>query len=75
MTDDVENLVLEHLRQIRASIEKLAGDVADIKIRVGSLEEHVSLIHADLASMNRRLDRLDSRVDRIERRLELNEAT
>jgi predicted nucleic acid-binding Zn-ribbon protein len=60
MTSDVENLVLEHLRAIRA-------DVSDVKVRMTSLEENT-------AAMNRRLDNMDRRIERIEKQLELVEA-
>ena len=43
MTDNVENLVLEHLRHIREKVDRIADDVADLKTHAGSLEEHVSL--------------------------------
>ena len=34
MTDEVENLVLEQLRLIRASLQKVEFDVADLKVRL-----------------------------------------
>lgn len=74
MTENVENLVLEHLRHIRGKVDKIADDVADLKLRVGSLEEHAALLHTDNAALAVRLDRLDSRVDRLERRLDLRES-
>lgn len=78
MTDNVENLILEHLRVIRGDVSKLVNAVDDLRIRIGSLEEHVagmrrdmSLLHGDIAITHKRLDGLESRVERIEKRLEL----
>jgi predicted nuclease with TOPRIM domain len=41
----------------------VAADVRELKIRMTAVEENI-------ASLNRRFDRLEARVDRIERRLE-----
>ena len=65
MTDEVENLVLEHLRAIRADVADVRRDVRDIKTRLSSLENQVvqmhksvAFIHEDLAGVNVRLDSL-----------------
>ncbi|HEX4156892.1 MAG TPA: hypothetical protein VHY79_00315 [Rhizomicrobium sp.] len=67
MTDDVTNLVLEHLRHIRGKVDATALDIDDLKTRMTAVEIQVS-------AMNRRMDRLDERTARIERRLELADA-
>ena len=67
MTENVEHLILEHLKYLRSTVDRLAEDSHDIKARLTNVEEN-------LAGVNRRLDRLDQRVDRIERRLELTNA-
>ena len=41
----------------------MVDDVRELKIRMTAVEENI-------ASLNRRFDRLEARVDRIERRLE-----
>lgn len=66
MSDEPDNLVLRMLRNIDAKLERVAEDVADIKIRVTSLE-------VALAGVNRRMDRMETRLDRIERRLGLTD--
>ena len=48
MTDNVENIVLEHLRAIRADIGAIRHDIADMKLRLGSLEEHVAGLRRDI---------------------------
>ena len=36
--DNVENLILEHLRAIRTDIGSIKDDVRELKLRVGNLE-------------------------------------
>jgi ubiquinone biosynthesis protein UbiJ len=38
MTESVENLILEHLRAIRADVAAVREDVREIKQRLSSLE-------------------------------------
>jgi len=64
MTADPDNLVLEHLRHIRKTVDVGPEDLHDLKIRLTHIEEN-------LAMANRRLDRVESRLERIERRLDL----
>jgi len=66
--DEPDNLVLQLLRRIDQKTDRLIDDVADLKVRMTSMEE-------GLAGVNRRLDRVDARIDRIERRLELADAS
>ena len=64
---DADNVVLEHLRAIRATQDRHTEMLLELKTRVGFLEEQY-------ASISRRVDRIDDRMDRIERRLGLIEA-
>ena len=50
MTDNVENLILEHLRAIRTDIGVIRDDITDMKLRVSSLEEHMAGMRCDLGS-------------------------
>jgi hypothetical protein len=61
------NLVLEHLKAVRASGERVENDIRDIKFRLSQLEE-TALHHT------RRFDRLDERLLTIEKRLGLLDA-
>jgi hypothetical protein len=74
MTEDTTNLVLEHLRPIRASQERMELDVGEMKSRVSVLEQTTGQILNSLGTMNQRMDRSDERLSRIERRLDLIEA-
>jgi predicted nuclease with TOPRIM domain len=67
MSTPAENLVLEHLRHIRASVDMLREDMRDLKTRVTNVEEN-------LTAVQRRLDRIDDRLDRVEKRLDLVDA-
>lgn len=64
MSPSTENLVLEHLRAIRTTVDRLADDMQEVKSRLGTLE-------MQYASISTRLDRMDERVSRIEKRLGL----
>lgn len=33
-----ENIVIEHLRHIRAKVDQIADDITDVKLRMSSLE-------------------------------------
>jgi len=81
MADNVENLILEHLRLIRTDIGGIREDVREIKQRLTSLEsalaglrrDNVNL-YGDVIDQQSRYDRLVERVERIERRLGLADA-
>jgi hypothetical protein len=75
MTDNTENLVLEHLRAIRTTQDFHSQELQDIKQRITSLESHVALLHGDFSNQSRRMDRIEQREERIERHLELHDNT
>ena len=75
---DMSELVLEHLRGIRASVDAVRVDVAEIKVRLLGVEQGINVLHQDVSNLRSivgeqgaRLDRLSLRVERIEQRLEL----
>jgi len=80
MPEKVENLVLEHLRAIRAGQDRLETEMRAIKERMTAVETGLNGVRRDLvalaeadARLQLTVDRLSDRVDRIERRLELRE--
>lgn len=80
MTDNVENLVLEHLRALRADMARMERKQDETITRLGRLEVAVAGVRRDIAHTDEgaaeqsvRLDHLADRIDRIERRLELRE--
>ena len=74
MTDNVESLILEHLRHIRSKMEAVSLDMSDIKSRVSSLEETQGQLLGMMGGLGKRMDRFDERLGRIERRLDLENA-
>ena len=77
MTDDT-NLVLEHLRHIRARADKIDLGIEEVKTRLTTLEagqgailSHIGHQATTSAQQQLGLDRLAARVELIERRLEL----
>jgi tetrahydromethanopterin S-methyltransferase subunit G len=78
MTENVENLVLEHLRHIRGRVDQIADDMKDVKLRLSTLESSMSLVRREIligdetdARQQASIDRIMDRLDRIERRLDL----
>jgi hypothetical protein len=82
MTENAENLVLEHLRAIRATQDYHSQKLQDIKLRLSSIERSQARSHADYAELygdharqQATIDRLNDRLGRVERRLELQDKT
>jgi uncharacterized coiled-coil protein SlyX len=75
MADEPHNLILDHLRAIRATVERTSSDVTELKTRAGRLEKNVAELHVTLAEHSVRMDKIDARLDRIEKRLELAETS
>ena len=74
MNTEAENLVLEHLRAVRAKLDKIDNDLGDLRQRVSSIEHHLVNMQRDIVNIHERLDHQGERLDRIERRLELTES-
>ena len=66
MSGEPESMTLRMLIDIRQVLGRVAEDVANIKVRVTSLEIAV-------AGVNRRIDQVDERLERLERRAGLIE--
>lgn len=67
MPEDPDSIILVYLRRIDEKLDRVIADVAELKTRVGILEQQY-------ASISNRIDRVESRLDRIEQRLNLVEA-
>lgn len=72
-TVEMENVVLEHLRHIRATVDEIAADLRRTNGRVSTLEFGHGASTMSLAEQNIEIDRLKSRLDRVERRLDLRD--
>ena len=78
MSENVENLILEHLRGMRAGQERIEHELREIKARMSSVEAGIAGIRRDSANDNDKLvnqqvglDELKDRIERIEKRLEI----
>lgn len=50
MTEDVENLILEHLRVLRSSVDRVGESLNDLKARVGQVEERMAGMRRDMST-------------------------
>lgn len=73
MTAEIESLVLEHLRAIRATQTDHGERLASIELNLAMLGQQVGGLTTAVYSGKSDLDALRCRVERIERRLELAE--
>jgi DNA anti-recombination protein RmuC len=73
VNDNVANLVLEQTRRLDQRFSRMEDDMADIKLRMTTTEEHLGSLMTSVSGINARLDKLDAGVSRIERRLDLTE--
>ena len=78
MSDNVENLMLEHLKRFQASLERIERKLGEHTNRLANLEggqaaiiQHLAHVSAADAAQQLSSDNLAERLDRIERRLEL----
>jgi chromosome segregation ATPase len=79
MTENVENMTLEQLKHIRASLELMSRDIREIKTRQGDTHPAVLALRRDqvndaeiTAHLQVQLNTVRDRLDHIERRLQLS---
>ena len=70
---DPDNLVLEHLRAIRADMGKMADWMQTLSVEMTAIRQHLSGVvtiqdhdHQDIASIKTRLDRIEKRLELID---------
>ena len=78
MPDQVENLMLEHLKRFQATLDRIERKLEDLTRRISNLEvgqgsivQHLGHLAAADAQQQLATDGVNQRLDRIERRLEL----
>jgi hypothetical protein len=78
MAEQVENLVLEHLKRFQATLDRIERILDEHTSRLSNLEggqavivQHLAHLAAADAAQQLASDNLSSRLSRIERRLEL----
>ncbi len=74
MTDNVENLVLELLRAIRADIADLKRDVTNNTVQIAALGQQMAGLSVAVYGGKNDLEAVKRRVERLEQRLELHDA-
>ncbi len=79
MTDNVENIVLEHLRALRAGQDRIEISLKEIKQRLTGVESSVTGLRRDhlgtqedVYRQQTVIDAIQDRLQRIEKRLELS---
>lgn len=79
MNDNVEHIMLDHLRALRGGQDRIEQKLSEITARLTSLQTAVVKSRSDNLSMQEDVyrqqsmfDRLAERVERIERRLEIH---
>ncbi len=74
MTDNVENLVLELLRAIRADIADLKREVTNNTVQIAALGQQMAGLSVAVYGGKNDLEEVKRRVERLEQRLELHDA-
>lgn len=73
MTENVENLVLEHLRAILGTLSDHGDRLNRIELRLSAIEQTLGSLYALSGSDREAMNAVIRRVERIERRLELSD--
>jgi len=80
MIENIENLILEHLKKIQAEQAAARERDAEILARLSSIENGLArisrdeaLTYTELVQDRHVVDKLKERIERIERRLELSQ--
>ncbi len=78
MADQIDNLMLEHLKRFQATLERMDARLEELTVRQTETHTAVLALRRDQvadaevsAHLQVQLDRMRTRLDRIERRLEL----
>jgi len=71
MADEPRDLVLEHLRAMRADVASMREDAQEAKARQAAVEDMFAFLVSAITRMQHSVDRLTERTPRIEKRLNL----
>ncbi|UZK66009.1 hypothetical protein [Sphingomonas sp. M1-B02] len=71
---DTSELTFQLLKRLHAEFPDFRRDQASVKMRLGSLEQHVATMSVDIARINVELDHIRGDVGLIKRRLDLADA-
>ncbi len=80
MADNVENMMLEHLKRFQATLDRMERKLDEHTSRLANLEggqasiiQHLGHFAGADAAQQLAIDNISRRLDRIERRLELTD--
>ena len=73
MTDNIESLILEHLRAIRSILGDHGDRLNRIELRLSTIEQTLGSLYALSGSDRETMSAIMRRVERIEQRLELSD--
>ncbi|MDP5278827.1 hypothetical protein Q9Q95_07820 [Sphingomonas sp. DG1-23] len=71
---DTAELTFELLKRLHAEFGEFRRDLASVKMRLSSVEQHQATMAVDIARINAELDEIRGDVALIKRRLDLAEA-
>ena len=74
MTADIESLVLEHLRAIRATLGEHGERLNRVELRLSAIEQTLGSLYALSGSDRETIQSVTRRLERLERRLELSDS-
>ena len=73
MTEETENLVLEHLRSMRAPIARVEDKVDTMRAEMTAVRQQLGAVltlqdhdHTDIAVIKSRIDRIERRLDLVD---------
>ena len=73
MNEKVENLILEHLRALRADMSSIKEEMTGVRSEMGIVRQHMAgilgtqtLHDTEIASLKVRLDRIEKRLDMVQ---------
>ena len=72
MTDNIDSLVLEHLRASRTTQAEHGERLNRVELRLSAIEQTLGSLYALSGSDRETITRISQRVERIEKRLELS---
>lgn len=71
---DTAELTYELLKRLHSEFADFRRDMASVKMRLSSLEQHQATMAVDIARINVELDEIRADISQIKRRLDLAEA-
>ena len=73
MTEETENLVLEHLRHIREKVDSNTQTLQEMKQQLFNVRDDINGLRSDLLRQERALAAVEVDIDRIKTRLDLSD--